>query len=146
MQSGSDRKYAIAMLMLSVVYFSSAWSLDADLDPVHEKFYPLVLSVIMILLSIALMIWPSEHSTTWPGWKNFRKIAIVSGAILVYALVLQEVGFLVSASILMAICMWIFEAEGKWIAPVSIATAIGFYLVFDRLLGLNLPAGVFRFL
>ncbi len=33
-----DRKYALVMLILSVSYFSSAWSLDADLDPVNEKF------------------------------------------------------------------------------------------------------------
>ncbi len=143
---GSDRKYAIAMLMLSVVYFSSARSLNADFDPVHEKFYPLVLSVIMILLSIGLLIWPSEQSTRWPSRRNFRKIAIISGAILVYGLVLQKVGFLISASILMAVCMRVFEADGKWIAPTSIAVAVGFYLVFDRLLGLNLPAGGFGFL
>jgi hypothetical protein len=41
--------------------------------------------------------------------------------------------------------MWVFEAKRKWIAPVSIITAVSFYVVFDRLLGLNLPAGLLDF-
>jgi hypothetical protein len=41
--------------------------------------------------------------------------------------------------------MWVFEAKVKWIVPVSVITAIVFYVVFDRLLGLNLPAGILNF-
>ena len=36
----SDRKYAIAMLILSIVYCISAFLLDADFNPVNEKYYP----------------------------------------------------------------------------------------------------------
>ncbi|MDJ0832070.1 MAG: tripartite tricarboxylate transporter TctB family protein [Gammaproteobacteria bacterium] len=138
----SDRKYAIVMLILSIAFCISALSLDADFDPVNEKFYPFVLSVLLILSSIALFIFPSDHSTTWPNARNLQKIALTATAILIYGFVLQQLGFIISASILMAICMWVFEAKQKWIAPVSIASTIGFYVVFDRLLGLNLPAGL----
>jgi hypothetical protein len=64
----------------------------------------------------------------------------------VYCFVLHKIGFIISASVLMGICMWVFEGKRKWIIPVSIVTAISFYIVFDRLLGLNLPAGVLSFL
>lgn len=101
--------------------------------------------MVMILLSVVLLIRPSEHATTWPSWRNFGKIAVTSVAILAYSLVIREVGFIISASLLMAVCMWVLEAERKWIAPISLATATGFYLVFDRLLGLNLPTGVLGF-
>jgi hypothetical protein len=92
-----------------------------------------------------LFIWPSTHSTTWPNWQNLQRIALTFTAILVYSFVLHPVGFILSASVLMAICMWVFEAQRKWIAPVSIVTSITFYIVFDRLLGLNLPAGLLDF-
>jgi small-conductance mechanosensitive channel len=141
----ADRKYAVVMLVLSVIYCASALSLDADFNPVNEKFYPFVLSVLMILSSIGLFIWPSAHTTSWPKGRNVRKIGITFCAILVYCLVLQKVGFIITASALMGICMWVFEAKRKWIAPVSIITAISFYVVFDRLLGLNLPAGLLNF-
>ncbi|MCD4720529.1 MAG: tripartite tricarboxylate transporter TctB family protein [Desulfobacula sp.] len=141
----NDRKYAIAMLIFSMVYCFSAFSLDADFNPTQEKYYPFVLSIAMIILSLALLVWPSPHTTTWPKRKNLQKIGLTFCAILVYSLVLHRVGFLISASILMGICMWVFEANRKWIVPVSIIVAISFYLIFDRLLGLTLPAGILNF-
>ena len=133
------------MLILSLVYCVAALSLDADFDPVNEKFYPFVLSALMVLALFALLVWPSDHTTTWPQGRNLQKIGITFCAILVYSLVLQSIGFIISATVLMGICMWVFEAERKWIAPVSIISAIVFYGVFDRLLGLNLPAGLLKF-
>jgi putative tricarboxylic transport membrane protein len=142
----ADRKYAIVMLVLSIIYAVAAFSLDADFDPVNEKFYPFGLSVLMIVLSIGLFIWPSPHTTSWPKGRNVQKIGLTFCAILVYCFVLHKIGFIISASVLMGICMWVFEGQRKWIAPVSIATAIIFYIIFDRLLGLNLPAGLLNFL
>jgi hypothetical protein len=142
----ADRKYALAMLVLSIIYCVAAFSLGADFDPVNEKFYPFVLSVLMIVSSIGLFIWPSPHTTSWPKGRNVQKIGLTSCAILVYCFVLHKIGFIISASVLMGICMWVFEGKRKWIVPVSIVTAIIFYIVFDRLLGLNLPVGLLTFL
>lgn len=130
------------MLALSVTYGVSALLLDADLDPVNEKFYPLVLSVLMVASSVGLFVWPSEHTAKWPEWRNVQKIAVTFAAILVYSLVLETVGFIIAATVLMGVCMWVFEATTKWIAPVSVLSSVGFYIVFDRLLGLNLPLGI----
>jgi hypothetical protein len=141
----ADRKYALVMLVLSSIYCASALSLDADFNAVNEKFYPFVLSVIMIIASIGLFIWPSPHTTSWPRGRNVQKIGITFGAILVYCFVLHKIGFIISASVLMGVCMWVFESKRKWIAPVSIAATISFYVVFDQLLGLNLPAGLLNF-
>jgi hypothetical protein len=142
----ADRKYAIIMLVLSVIYCASAFSLDADFNPVNEKFYPFVLSVLMIISSIGLFIWPSPHTTSWPMGRNVLKIVLTFVAILVFCFVLQKIGFIISAGVLMGILMWVFDAKRKWIVPISIVTAISFYVVFDRLLGLNLPAGLLSFL
>jgi hypothetical protein len=141
----NDRKYAIVMLIFSMIYCYSALSLDADFDPTQEKYYPFVLSIAMIILSLGLLVWPSPHTTSWPNGKNLRKIGLTFCAILVYSLVLHKVGFLISASVLMGICMWVFEANCKWIVPVSVIVAFSFYILFDRLLGLNLPAGILNF-
>ncbi len=134
------------MLVISIFYSVSAWLLDTDFDPVNEKYYPFVLSILMIVSSIGLFIWPSTHSATWPKLKNLQKIVITFFAILLYSFVLQSIGFIIAASVLMGICMWVFEAKLKWIAPVSIVSAISFYVIFDRLLGLNLPVGLLGFL
>ncbi len=141
----ADRKYAVAMLVLSIIYCVAALLLDADFDPVNEKFYPFVLSLLLIVSSIGLFIWPSPHTTSWPKGRNVQKIGLTFCAILMYCFVLHKIGFIISASVLMGICMWVFEARQKWIIPVSIVVSICFYILFDRLLGLNLPAGVLNF-
>lgn len=141
----SDRKYSFAMLLLSIGYCLSALSLETDFNPANEKYYPFVLSVAMVILSVAMMIWPSRHSATWPDRRNLAKIGTIFCAILVYSLVLHKVGFLICASVLMGLCMWVFEAKRKWIFPVSVIVAISFYLIFDRLLGLALPSGILPF-
>lgn len=141
----NDRKYAMAMLALSMVYCYSALSLDADFDPTHEKFYPFVLSVTMVILSLGLMIWPSKQTTSWPKGRNLQKIGLTFCAILIYSLVLHSIGFLICAAVLMGICMWVFEADRRWIVPVSITVSISFYIIFDRLLGLTLPSGLLNF-
>ena len=56
MSTLSDRKYAVGMLAISIAYCVSALLLDTDFDPVNEKYYPFVLSVLMIISSIALFI------------------------------------------------------------------------------------------
>ena len=100
----------------------------------------------MVALSLALLVWPTRHSASWPNAKSLQKIGMVLVAILVYSLVLHLVGFLICASILMGICMWVFEAKRKYIIPVSIIVAVAFYIVFDRMLGLTLPSGLLTFL
>lgn len=142
----SDKVCAIVMLLISLVFFSSALSLDTDFDPTNEKFYPVVLAILLITLSILLFIFPSGHKATWPTGKSLYKIICVFFAILVYSLSLHTIGFIIAASALMAICMWLFDAKVKWIAPVSIISSITFYGVFDYLLGLNLPSGLLSFL
>ena len=141
----SDRKYAIAMLFFSMAYCYFTVLLEADFDPTKEKYFPFILSVIMITLSVLLFFLPSQHTTSWPKGQLWLKIGLLTGAILFYSLFLNYVGFLISASLLMAVCMWEFGAKGKWIVPVSVIVAISFYIIFDRILGLNLPQGILKF-
>ena len=140
----TDRKYALVMLAMSIVYCSAAFTLDADFDPVNEKYYSFCLSIIMIGLSLALFVRPSEHTTTWPDGKSMGKIAVTAISILIYTLLLDTVGFIICASVLMGVCMWVFGAVRKWIVPTSIMVAISFYVVFDKLLGLALPSGILK--
>jgi putative tricarboxylic transport membrane protein len=140
-----DKKYAIVMLLFSMAYCYFTVSLEADFDPTREKYFPFFLSVAMIILSVLLFFLPSRHTTSWPKDRQWLKIGLLIGAILFYSLFLSYVGFLISASLLMAVCMWGFGAKGKWIAPVSVTVAISFYIIFDRILELNLPPGILNF-
>jgi hypothetical protein len=59
----SDKKYAIAMLCFSMAYCYLTFSLEADFDPAKEKYFPFILSVAMIILSVLLFFFPvSTHN------------------------------------------------------------------------------------
>lgn len=141
----ADRKYAIVMLFFSMAYCYLAVSLEADFDPTKEKYFPFLLSIAMIILSVLLFIFPSQHKNTWPKGQQLLRICLLAAAILIYCLSLAHVGFLILATLLMAVCMWVFGGTLKWIAPVSVVVSISFYIIFDRILGLNLPAGILNF-
>ena len=112
-----DKKYAIAMLLFSMAYCYFTVSLEADFDPTREKYFPFILSVAMITLSVLLFFFPSRHTTSWPKDRQWLKIGLLIGAILFYSLFLSYVGFLISASLLMAVCMWEFGAKRKMDSP-----------------------------
>ena len=71
-----DRKYAIVMLVLSIIYCAAALLLDADFNPVNEKFYPFVLSVLMIISSIGLVhLALATHDCHGPKGKMYKRSA-----------------------------------------------------------------------
>ena len=132
------------MFVFSMAYAYMAISLETDFEPTNEKFFPFVLALIMGSLSVLLFLFPSQHSASWPDRQQFLKIALLGVTIFIYTLVLPELGFIISATLLLGVCMKVFGAPNRWIIPVSVILTISFYVIFDRLLGLNLPMGLFK--
>jgi hypothetical protein len=75
----SDKKYAIAMLFFSMAYCYFTVSLEAGFDPTKEKYFPFILSVAMIILSVLLFFFAvsahnflAERSTMAENWFTDR--------------------------------------------------------------------------
>ncbi len=77
---------------------------------------------------------------------HWGRIVFVVGANALYIFLLQLLGYLVCTFLFLSFCFQVLE-RGRWIPRVigSALTALLTYLLFARLLKLNLPKGVVPF-
>ena len=116
-------------------------------------FFPLCLAAALCLTSLGLLVQalrmaPAGRGEAPAAIGGQRRFAVVGTlvALLVYALVLEWLGFLLAT---VGLLVFFFKAlqRQSWLvaASGSVATALLSYLVFKMWLGVNLPAGLFRF-
>ena len=113
-------------------------------------FFPLCLAMAVCLAAVGLIVraWraaPAGAPAPTPGARRFA-VAGTLGALLVYALVLEWLGFLLAT---FALLVFFFRAlqRQSWLVVVtgSLATSLLSYLVFKTWLGINLPGGFLHF-
>ena len=113
-------------------------------------FFPLCLAMAVCLAAVGLIVraWraaPAGAPAPTPGARRFA-VAGTLGALLVYALVLEWLGFLLAT---FALLVFFFRALQRQSWPVvvtgSLATSLLSYLVFKTWLGINLPGGFLHF-
>ena len=115
-------------------------------------FLPFWLGVAMGVLAIILLVnatrEPVEASAGSPFPRGRAVVAILEtvGALAVFILLLETLGFLVSIALLTAFLLRIVERV-RWLTTVTVAVAnsAGLYVVFQMLLGVSLPKNIFGF-
>ncbi|MDU4962413.1 MAG: tripartite tricarboxylate transporter TctB family protein [Sporomusaceae bacterium] len=139
----------LAILGFAAVIFSQSLELDYStrLGP-GPGFFPLWLSGILIVLAICYL------------WSSFKREVIDIGDILprdtaarrdilmtvcgvvIFPLVVDDLGFVISGSILLFI---MFMRAYKWYMAlgISVATSLLLFFIFQSLLGVSLPVNEF---
>jgi putative tricarboxylic transport membrane protein len=115
--------------------------------------FPLLAGVLISFLSLVILLKAAFAKTSekwsprelWEGL-NWPKIFYTIGALLIYAIMLERVGFLLM-TLLLFIFLFIKIEPQKWKLAIglSILASVGSYLIFDRLLQAQLPRGLLGF-
>lgn len=80
------------------------------------------------------------------GEIHYRKIILVSAAILLYALLMETLGFILVTIMLFVFILGVVEKKGLFFTVVSsLIVTIATYLVFHTWLQTQLPAGILGF-
>jgi putative tricarboxylic transport membrane protein len=110
-------------------------------------FFPLCLAVALCLTSVALIVSAVRTATAavpaaLAGGPRFA-VAGTLASLLVYALVLERLGFLLATIGLLLFFFRVLQRQ-SWLVAVtgSVATSLAAYLVFRIWLGVNLPGGL----
>ena len=67
--------------------------------------------------------------------------ALVVGALIFYALVVDSIGFFVTAFVFLAVLFLAFGVGRRWIAPLAVGVTLGLHFAFYSLLRVPLPWG-----
>jgi putative tricarboxylic transport membrane protein len=152
MARGFDRDVlpglALATLGGYVAWRALGWDLLTEDGP-GPGFFPLGYGVLMVGLSALLVIRavlrPGPASEGTGGGGHLRALgtwAAFAGA----AFLMQWIGFVAGFAILAAfIVVFVFGKSPARGAAVGLASAGGFWLVFEALMGVGLPAGPWGF-
>ena len=121
--------------------------LGTPLDP-KPGFFPLLAGIFLSCLSIlyllrALMKGRREMKPLGAAW---RPGLLIIG-LFIYSAILDRLGYVMAMIILSVIILRILETKPWWkLVAVSLISSIGSYVLFDRVLGVNLPLGVLKVL
>lgn len=140
----SDRIVAVMLLILALVFGLQAWAYVpiGFTDHLGARVFPLAVALFMVPLTLVLF-FGRHMAGVWPSARAWRVVILALSVLVVYALVIEHVGFIIAT-------MGVFIIYGKlygarwWKTVVSgIIAAVALYALFVLALDMYLPLGSF---
>ncbi|HXZ43929.1 MAG TPA: tripartite tricarboxylate transporter TctB family protein [archaeon] len=149
----ADQVTGVIVLLFSVALMVGSWRMppSATFGP-GAGFLPFWCGALLALLSVLLAsntFWQSAALPTkvvFPSGRALLRLGTVIASLAAYILTLETLGFLVGTGLLTAFLLGVVERE-KWSTSILVAVlnSAGLYVVFQVLLGVNLPTNRFGF-
>jgi putative tricarboxylic transport membrane protein len=154
----ADRVIFVSILILAAVYFYATEKLPSlEIgDPLGPKAFPRLLGIGLVITAIILLIEiirgrkPAAASDVPSRGPTDKYSYIIVGGVTVwtflYFLVFESLGYVISTSLYLLVLTMCLN-RGRWIQNVltSVLFSLGSYLMFVKLLGVNLAPGVLPF-
>lgn len=154
-----DRVSGLAVLVLGLAYWRAASVLPRPLIPqdVGPEVFPQLIAGALVVLGLLLAVGPwlgrlvgwrprsrpseaeLEPAPDWPA------IVLVLVGLALYTVLYERLGFILSTMLFMVIEIAALETDRTrwiWAAPVVVLVPMVLYLLFVKLLGVTLPAGI----
>jgi putative tricarboxylic transport membrane protein len=139
----SDRLTGLVLFVLAVLYGNTARSYSVEYsDPLGPAFFPELVAVPFALFSLALVLRP-DPEPQWITGRPLLKQAMTVAVMVGYALLMAPAGFILSTVVGVSVLAMLLGETPIRATLVGIAMAVGFFVLFDRVLDLPLPAGPF---
>ena len=135
-------------LAFGVCFTSVRLGVGSPSDP-GPGFLPMGTGAMMGILAAAHLLTSLRKPDSQgpePLWANVRwgKVACVIAALLIYALLLEKVGYLIDTFLLMIFLFSILERKRWWVVLSGSLVVIGItHLVFNKWLMVQFPTGLF---
>jgi putative tricarboxylic transport membrane protein len=163
-----DRRASIALLLVSVIWCAVVVltiEVPDDIEGPSSRTFPLLFGLVLGVCAAVLFLrsllrsaqsssnqesedLPSElansnKSPAAPDKAEIYAVVWISSCIIVYALVMEWLGFVVGtvSTILFLLVGALGIKEKKLLILLPLGLAVGIYLVFGKLLGVHLPVG-----
>jgi putative tricarboxylic transport membrane protein len=149
----SKAGYAVGfglLVLAGIIWFDTA---RMQVPPNYSAYGPQIfpyLSIVALVAAAVFLLWQ-----TWAGRpgavkpesgdSDWTAVIAISAGLLSQAVLIERLGFVISAAILFFLVAWGFRSR-KYLrdAIVAIVLSVATYLVFTQLLDLQLPPGIFK--
>ena len=152
-----DRVIFVCTLILAAVYFyatSQIPSLEIG-DPLGPKAFPRILGIGLLITAgmLLLEMWKAKKAEgpkdAGGESQDYHHCFIVTAVVIwtcLYFAVFEWLGYILSTAVYLIVLTAYFN-RGKWTANVltSVLFGIGGYVMFSKLLDVNLPRGILPF-
>jgi len=137
----SDRIFSALVALVALGFIASATQVQTSFlsDPVGPKLFPIIISIVALVCSLAIFIKP-DTDPSWPPLKTFLALGICVVVLIAYALALKPMGFLVPTAICSAVISFQIHANFKTAILSGIGVSVVLFAVFKYALGLSLFA------
>ena len=142
-----DRMFGAVWVLLCAGLAVIAWGFQAPFayDPVGPRAYPLLLLALLGAGALWLVFRPSLHQHLLTGKQSLRALLCIA-SLLAYALLFEPLGFIPSTALAAAGLGLLFGGRPLPCAISGVLMGVLLYTLFDLLLDVPLPLGVFEFL
>ena len=152
----TDQISAVFWLLLAIFVCFKSLGYKLMEKAVHVPgpgFAPFLTAIVMVFLAIALLAKSSLGNNYKRGgniflsFKNFKEVILLSVLLLAYALLLNNLGYILSMSVLMT---FLFRGQfkrgkvKKWLMPIAVGllVTLATYFIFSYLLKCQIPKGL----
>ncbi|AMN52064.1 MULTISPECIES: tripartite tricarboxylate transporter TctB family protein [Stappiaceae] len=142
----SDRIFGAVGLLLALGYAWAALVIEESFlsDAVGPKAFPLIIASVLGLSSLAIFLKP-DVAPEWPSLPRLLEVAMAVLAMILYAILLPEAGFIIATAVAAAYLTWRLGSSPIGSLITGCLTSLGIYAVFHLVLGLSLAKGPFGF-
>lgn len=144
----NDRIFGVLMIVLAVAY---GWGASQFPEPfggaegIGPHVFPTLLAVVLGLSSLYLIVRP-DPDNAWPWSRTGIELIVAVVVLVLYAALLQPLGFIVSTALAVGTLCWRMGAVPLKAYATGVVSGVVVFLVFSFALDLSLPLGVLSFL
>lgn len=144
----NDRIFGVLMIALAVAY---GWGATQFPEPfggaeaVGPETFPLLLAVVLALSSLYMIVRP-DPDNAWPWSRTGVELIIAVVVLILYAMLLQPLGFIISTTLAVGTLCWRMGAPPVKAYVTGAVAGVVVFLLFNFALDLALPLGLLSFL
>lgn len=147
MTARGDRLLGLGLFVLAVAYgwVAQQWPEPfGGAETVGPETFPTILSVVLALSSVYLIVKP-DPDAHWPLGRTAIEIALSIVILVVYAFLLEPLGFVLATTGAVGTLCWRMGARPVPALLTGLISAVVVFVLFNNLLELSLPAGLLEF-
>ncbi|WP_240473741.1 tripartite tricarboxylate transporter TctB family protein [Thioclava pacifica] len=135
-----NRLLGMAFLAMSILYGLAARDYKASFgDPLGPAAFPMIIAIPAALLSLAMVLRP-DPDPQWERGAPMLKQGAALAILLGYVALLEPLGFPLSTMLGTALLARLVGTRWSYAAIAGISISLLLFFLFDRVLGLPLPA------